>query len=167
MMKSICYGILSAFALVLWMCCMTSCGFGHACQKDWEGSYTRYSGDYPIQEHWSISINRDGTCSAVNIGSGFKNYTHKYNGTWVAVSDDVIEVNMLSEPYTAKVTRSKDEVDHQASKAQTRWKRDQVYRDSSKSTYRTTSESKTFYIRRDGATSFFSDGLDKPIMICK
>ena len=166
-MKTISKGLILAISLFLWMFCLTSCGSGHPCQKDWTGSYTRYSGDYPIQEQWDISINSDGTCFAVNTGTGFKNYTHEYNGTWVAVSDDVIEVNMKSDPYTAKVTRSNDEVDHQAGKAQTRWKRDQVYRDSSKSTYRTSSESKTFYIRSDGATSVFADGLDNPIMICK
>ena len=167
MMNKMFYGVLSVLALVIGMWCMTSCGFGHACQKDWEGSYIRYSGDYPIQEHWNISIKSDGTCYAVNSATGFKNYTHEYSGTWVALSDDVIEVNMQSEPYTAHVTKSKDEIDHQASKAQTRWKRDQVYRESSKLNTRTSRDNQTFYIRSDGATSVFADGLDNPIMVCR
>lgn len=167
MIKTIFDSILSTVVLFFCMCFMTSCSFGHPCQKDWEGSYTRYSGDDPIQEYWEISVKSDGTCSAVNTGSGFKNYTDVYNGTWVALTDDIIEVELLSEPTTAHVTKSKDEIDYEASKTQTRWKRNEVYRNSSNLTTRTSRYEKTFYIRSDGATSVFADGLDNPIMICK
>lgn len=157
----------AVISIMLCMWLMTSCGFGHASQRSFEGSYTSYSGNNPIHEHWDITIYEDGSCSAVNTATGFANYTHQFSGTWGSVSDDVIELNMLSEPYTSHVTKSNDDVDHQASKAQTRWKRDQVYRDASKKTTRTSRESKTIYIRKDGATSFFLDGLDNPIMVCK
>ncbi len=152
---------------ILLVACLSSCGFGHASQRTMEGSYTRYSGEYPIQEHWAITIYEDGSCSAVNTASGFKNYTHEYNGSWTPISEDVIVINMQSKPYTAHVTKSNDEVDHQASKAQTKWKRDQVYSEASNLTTRSQTYSQTFYIRKDGATSPFRDGLDNPLMICK
>ncbi len=149
------------------LCLLSSCGFGHASQRTFEGSYTRYSGDHPIQEHWNITIYEDGSCSAINTANGFKNYTHEFTGTWSPVSEDVIELNMLSEPYTSHVTKSNDEVDRQLSRAQTKRERNKIYRDASKLTYRTSQETQTFYIRKDGATSQFRDGLDNPIMICK
>lgn len=155
------------FSLILWMCCMTSCGFGHPCEKNWEGSYIRYSGDNKIYEHWDISIKGDGTCYAVNSASGFASYTYKYYGNWKALSDDIIVVEMESEPVTSRMTKSKDQVDYEASKAQTRWKRDQVYRESSNLVTHTSRYTRTFFIRKDGATANTLEGLNNPDMICK
>ncbi|MDE5555444.1 MAG: hypothetical protein K2J10_09720, partial [Muribaculaceae bacterium] len=106
-----------------------SSGNNWACgssEKNWSGSYVRYSGDNPIYENWDICVNSDGTCTAVNTGSGFKSYTHKYSGSWTPVSDDVIKLSMSS-TYGSNMTRSYGAIDNEANRAQTQWKRSQVY----------------------------------------
>ena len=161
--------VISLVGIVLLMCGFTSCGFGHPCEKNWRGSYTRYSGDIPYYENWEISINGDGTCTAVNTVTGGGSYSHQYHGEWRAVSNDVIELQMKSEPYESRLTRSYADIEREANKAQTRWKKNEVYRkaNAQKLETHTVTDNKTFFIRSDGATSSFVDGLDNPLMICK
>ena len=160
--------IIMAVAIALTALGLPSCGFGHSCAKLWQGTYTRYSGDNPIYEQWDILLDNDGSCAAINTVTGNRNYKHEYTGTWVALSDDVIKVDMKSEPYSTYLTQSYAETDYKASKAQTAWKRSQVYADANRGPkYTVTTDNQTFYIRSDGATSFFVDKLDTPIMKCK
>lgn len=119
-----------------------------------------------MYERWDISVNSDGTCSAVNTATGFVNYSHDYTGTWIPISDEVIKIDMVSETHGARVTQSNFDVDHEANKAQTRWKRNQVYSNSGELQAGTRIYEETFYIRNDGATSRFADGLDSPLMKC-
>lgn len=163
--------LLCNFFALLMICSLsfvvTSCGFGHWSAKLWEGSYTRNSGDLPVYETWKIKVDNDGSCAAINTGSGSFNYTHEYTGSWVPISDDIIKVELESEPYTENVTRSNAERDKMINGARTRSERREAYKNAYSSTYRTSRHVQTLYIRKDGAVSFSESGLDNPVFRCK
>ena len=80
----------------------------HPCVGKWHGSYIR---SYDVRETWDITINKEGTCIAREIGSGGANYEENYKGTWETVSDEIIYMYLESEPRSRKMTYSQSEID--------------------------------------------------------
>lgn len=146
---------------------LTSCGFGHWSAKLWEGSYTRDSGSLPVYETWKIKVDNDGSCVALNTGSGSFNYTYEYSGNWVPISDDVIKIELESEPYTERVTRSNAERDKMINGARTRSEKREAYKNAYSSTSRISRHVQTLYLRKDGAVAFYENGLDNPVFRCE
>lgn len=129
----------------------------HPCVGKWHGSYIR---SYDVRETWDITINKEGTCIAREIGSGGANYEENYKGTWETVSDEIIYMYLESEPRSRKMTYSQSEIENEAAKAQTPWARKQAFSKTNKYKTEYRSEVERFYLRSDGAMEAHVEWLD-------
>ena len=159
-MKEIIKYILYGFA-VIYLFNLLCCGNSHPCIGEWHGSYARLR-DPSVRESWDIIINEDGTCIAREIGSGSANYEENYTGTWEMVSEDIIYMDMSSEPSERKVTYSISEINSSLKNAETGWEELQAMNKMNKHKTIYSRMAKMLYLRSDGAMSSHRDCLNNP-----
>lgn len=149
--KQLYLGLIFALSIFL-----SSCS-SHECEGVWETSYIRPTNNR-IRESWAIKINNDGTCIAIEEGSGDVNYQYVYYGAWEPVNDDCIYMVAETEPMEYTSTYSTAEIEKAASKARTRGERARIAGSMSNS-YKTgvASRSISYYLWRDGKVTLSPD----------
>lgn len=142
--KQLSMGVIFALTFLLFSCS------SHECVGEWEASFNRPANNR-IRENWAIQINNDGTCAAIEEGSGDVNYQEVYYGAWEPVNDNCIYLVAESEPKERRTTYSNAEINKVAGKAHTRGERAKIV-SSMANSYKTSTASMIikFFLWRDG-----------------
>ncbi len=139
---------------------IVGCGSNHPCIGHWQASSVRDS-DPSITDYYSYEINGDGTCTYTWKGSGSKNFEIIYTGTWEEVSDDIIYVDVKSEPTTTHASYSDEAISKAVSKATNELDRRVINAQMSRGRETTAVYAHSEYIRSDGAHSGTIESLDR------
>lgn len=135
------------------------CGSNHPCIGHWHGSSVRNT-DPSITDHYSYEINDDGTCTYTERGSGSINFEKTYTGTWEEVSDDIIYVDVKTEPISYHASYSDEAISKAVSKATNELDRRAINAQMSRGRETTGVFVHQEYIRSDGAHSGSIESLD-------